>query len=174
MSSYKQLTYEQRCQIEALNKSGFSQQAIGNCVGVSQPTISRELKRNTGEREYRHQQAQRKSCERRRKARCATKMTPAVATVIGQKLQIFWSPEQISGWLVEEREQCLSHESVYLHVWVDKKSGGDLHSFLRNAISGVAVTLEPVEARSKAASVLLSAQRSWMRKSKWGTGKLIQ
>ena len=29
MSSYKQLTYKQRCQIEALNKSGFSQQAIG-------------------------------------------------------------------------------------------------------------------------------------------------
>ncbi len=131
MSSYKQLTYEQRCQIEALNKSGFSQQAIGDCVGVSQPTISRELKRNTGERGYRHQQAQRKSCERRRKACCATKMTPAVVTVVGQKLQLFWSPEQISGWFMEEREQCLSHESIYRHVWADKKSGGDLHSFLR-------------------------------------------
>jgi IS30 family transposase len=131
MSSYKQLTYEQRCQIEALNKSGFSQQAIGDTVGVSQPTISRELKRNTGERGYRHQQAQRMTCERRGEACSATKMTPAVLTLIGQKLQLCWSPEQISGWLLEEREQCLSHESIYRHVWADKRAGGALHSFLR-------------------------------------------
>jgi len=131
MSSYKQLTYAQRCQIEVLNRSGFSQQAIGNAVGVSQPSVSRELKRNIGERGYRHQQAHRKSCERRQKAAKATKMTPAVLTLIARKLHQHWSPEQISGWLLEEHEQCLSHESIYRHVWADKHAGGSLHGFLR-------------------------------------------
>ena len=59
MKHYKQLTYEQRCQIEALKKSGHSQRHIGRVVGVDQGTISRELRRNTGQRGYRHKQAQR-------------------------------------------------------------------------------------------------------------------
>lgn len=42
MTKYKQLTYEQRCQIEALNKSGSTQRLIASTVGVSQATISRE------------------------------------------------------------------------------------------------------------------------------------
>ncbi|MCW4188055.1 MAG: helix-turn-helix domain-containing protein [Candidatus Thiodiazotropha lotti] len=47
MSNYNQLTYEQRCQIEALTKSGFNQQAIAGATGVDQSTISRELNGNT-------------------------------------------------------------------------------------------------------------------------------
>jgi IS30 family transposase len=45
MSNYKKLTYEQRCQIETLKKSKMTQQEIANVIGVSQSTISRELKR---------------------------------------------------------------------------------------------------------------------------------
>lgn len=132
MSSYKQLTYEQRCQIEVLKKSGFSQQAIGDAIGASQSSISRELRRNIGERGYRHGQAHNKYCERRRDASgSVTKMKPAVVAVIVEKLRQRWSPEQISGWLLDEHEQCLSHESIYRHVWADKKGGGALHSFLR-------------------------------------------
>ncbi|MCU7921324.1 MAG: helix-turn-helix domain-containing protein [Candidatus Thiodiazotropha sp. (ex Dulcina madagascariensis)] len=50
MSDYKQLSYEQRCQIEVLKKSGMTQQEIADAVGTSQSSISRELKRNTGQR----------------------------------------------------------------------------------------------------------------------------
>jgi IS30 family transposase len=42
-----------------------------------------------------------------------------------------WSPEQISGWLLVEREELISHESIYLHVWADKQAGGDLYTCLR-------------------------------------------
>jgi IS30 family transposase len=35
MKRYKQLTYEQRCQIEVLKKSEMSQRMIANVVGVS-------------------------------------------------------------------------------------------------------------------------------------------
>ncbi|MFS1526179.1 helix-turn-helix domain-containing protein [Microbulbifer sp. 2304DJ12-6] len=54
MRHYKQLTYEQRCQIEAFKKSGFTQAEIAVALGVSQSTISRELARNSGQRGYRH------------------------------------------------------------------------------------------------------------------------
>jgi len=131
MSNYKQLTYEQRCQIDALKRSGLSQQAIGDAVGANQSSISRELSRNKGARGYHHQQAHRKRCERRSDAVSATKMTPDVVALVVEKLHLYWSPEQISGWLREERSQGVSHESIYLHVWADKQAGGDLHSYLR-------------------------------------------
>ena len=116
MKPYKQLTYEQRCQIYALNKSDMSQQDIGDTVGVSQPTISRELRRNAGERGYRYKQAQAKSDQRRIEATKAIKMTDGMIRLIESKLREKWSPEQISGWLLEEREQQLSHETIYLHI----------------------------------------------------------
>lgn len=53
MGSYKQLTCEQRCQIEVLKRSGFSQQSIGRAIEASQSAISRELSRNQGEGGYR-------------------------------------------------------------------------------------------------------------------------
>jgi predicted XRE-type DNA-binding protein len=48
MKTYKQLTYEQRCQIYALSKTGMSQNKIAKQLNVSQSTISRKFFRNTG------------------------------------------------------------------------------------------------------------------------------
>jgi len=129
--SYGQLTYEQRCQIYALKKSDMSQQDIADTIGVSQPTISRELRRNTGERGYRYKQAQQMSEDRRTRAVKASKMTPEMIQLVESKLRLKWSPEQISGWLLEEHEKLLSHETIYLHIWADKASGGDLFNHLR-------------------------------------------
>lgn len=131
MSTYTQLTYEQRCQIYALNKTGLSQQQIGDAIGVSQPTISRELKRNKGDRGYRFKQAQSKTDLRRLEAAKAVKMTPVMIKLIESKLRENWSPDQISGWLLDERQQLISHEIIYQHVWNDKHLGGDLHTHLR-------------------------------------------
>ena len=131
MNTYKQLTYEQRCQIYILKKSGMKQQAIADTISVSQSAISRELKRNTGDRGYRHHQAQQKSDERRAEAEKAVKMTPEMIQLIESKLREKWSPEQISGWLLDETEERLSHETIYLHIWADKASGGKLFTHLR-------------------------------------------
>lgn len=131
MKAYKQLTYEQRCQIYVLKKSGMSQQNIAKTIGVTQSTISRELQRNTGERGYRFKQAQDKCDERRIEAAKYIKMTPDMIKLIDSKLCIKWSPEQISGWLLEERDEKISHETIYQHVWEDKASGGDLYRHLR-------------------------------------------
>ena len=42
-----------------------------------------------------------------------------------------WSPEQISGRLYDEQEISISHEWIYLHIYKDKRQGGDLHKHLR-------------------------------------------
>jgi transposase, IS30 family len=131
MSTYKQLTYEQRCQIEALKKSGMSQQAIATVISVSQSSVSRELSRNRGGCGYRHKQAQQKALERRRSTIKPHKMTAKLVDEIEDKLFLKWSPEQISGWLLVNEDTCISHESIYRHVWADKATGGDLYKNLR-------------------------------------------
>lgn len=42
MKKYKQLTVEQRYQIEVLIQTGFKQTMIANVLGVHRSTISRE------------------------------------------------------------------------------------------------------------------------------------
>lgn len=131
MKRYKQLTYEQRCQIDALKKRGDSQAAIAAALGVSQSTISRELRRNQGRRGYRHEQAQRQARIRRRTACKAIKMTPEVIAVVERQLAEKWSPEQIAGWLKRKHGISLSHERIYQHIWEDKAHGGGLYKHLR-------------------------------------------
>jgi len=131
VKQYSQMTYEQRCQLSALNKRGCSQREIAEIIGVSQSTVSREQARNKGKRGYRHKQAQEKAKRRRQEARKAHKMTPELIEVIEAKIREEWSPEQISGWLLEENEQLISHESIYRHIWADRRAGGDLYQSLR-------------------------------------------
>ena len=131
MKTYKQLTYEQRCQIYALSKTGMSQNKIAKQLKVSQSTISMELSRNTGKRGYRLKQAQ-TSTDIRRLAACkAIKMTTALIALIESKLTAKWSPEQVSGWLREDQGIDISYETIYQYIWSDKKSGGYLFQYLR-------------------------------------------
>ena len=131
MRTYKQLTYEQRCQIEVLKKSGITQQRMADLIGVSQSSISRELSRNTGLRGYRQAQAQRQTLERRQATVKRHKMTAVLIDEIEDKLFIKWSPEHISGWLLANQDTRISHESIYRHIWADKGAGGDLYTHLR-------------------------------------------
>ena len=57
MRTYRQLTQAQRYQIYALKKTKHSLTEIAGVIGVDNSTVSRELKRNRGQRGYRPQQA---------------------------------------------------------------------------------------------------------------------
>lgn len=128
---YQHLTYEARCQIYALKSSGFTQKAIASSLNVSPSSICRELKRNCGKKGYRYKQAQEKSESRRHKASSKpTTMTAWMIKVIDTKLAEKWSPEQISG-VLKASGHPVSHESIYRHVWSDKRSGGTLFKHLR-------------------------------------------
>jgi len=131
--AYKHLTYEQRCQIYALKQQNFSQELIAEAIGVEQCTISRELARNSGKRGYRFKQAndfaQERILAQKSKKRI---MTPILIEKIEIALtQEQWSPEQISGRFKLENGVNVSHESIYQHIWRDKKSGGELWKNLR-------------------------------------------
>jgi IS30 family transposase len=43
-----------------------------------------------------------------------------------------WSPEQNSGILNRDEDSMkVGHESLYRHIWVDKRAGGKLYLHLR-------------------------------------------
>lgn len=58
MKKYKQLTSGQRYQIYGLKQAGLKQGQIAEKVGVDKSTISREFRRNKGQRGWRPKQAQ--------------------------------------------------------------------------------------------------------------------
>ena len=47
-NSYRQVSYEERCQIDALRKEGLSLSQIARRLGRSKSTVSREVGRNSG------------------------------------------------------------------------------------------------------------------------------
>lgn len=131
MSTYRRVTYEDRCQIYALSKGGTIQESIASVLGVSQSTVSRELRRNRGQRGYRFKQAEAKAQARQAIRRKPRKLTASVRRKVEAKLrQMRWSPEQISGWLRDQGIK-LSHERIYQMIWQDKRDGGNLWCSLR-------------------------------------------
>ena len=133
MKPYKQLTEAQRYQISALKKAGISNKDIALIIGVSKPTITREIQRNSGKRGYRPRQAQIKADRRKQQAAKAIKMIPATVCLIEDLIRFDLSPEQVSNVLKQEHDIYISHERIYQHVWADKRNGGDLHLHLRQA-----------------------------------------
>lgn len=128
---YHRLRAADRGVIYRMNKAGKSQCDIADVLGVSQGTISKELKRNTGKRGYRAKQSQQLSQARQRgKATRAHVIVGDLEVEVRRRLRLKHSPEQIS--LVLKRvDQLVSHETVYSYVAKDRKAGGDLYRELR-------------------------------------------
>ena len=129
MRTYTQLTREQRYQLSALLKMGHSQTEIAEVIGMHKSTISRELRRNRGQRGYRPKQAHYMAKERHKKP--APRIQVETWELIESKLREDWSPEQISGRLKRDKDIQVSHESIYLYILADKRAGGNLHKHLR-------------------------------------------
>ena len=132
---YKHLTYEQRCQIRALLKRKIPKAIIAKDLGIHRSTLSREINRNSGSRGYRHKQAQRESDKRRALAsrRSSLKMTPDLIATVRFALENYqWSPDQISGALKSNQIARISAETIYRHIWADKRTGGKLYENLRH------------------------------------------
>lgn len=128
---YTQLAREQRYQIKILMKAGHNQTQIAVLVGCHKSTISRELRRNRGQKGYRAYQADEMAYDRQCEAyrsRIAWETWQQVERLLRQQ----WSPEQIAGRLKLEKQPTVSHESIYLYVYADKRRGGTLHQHLRS------------------------------------------
>lgn len=131
--NYRQLAENERYQIYAYKRAGYTQQDIANLLQRSPSTISRELKRNSGLRNYRPAQAQRMSELRKRTAFKAIKITFNVQAWIEKLLRQDLSPQQVVDYLARHKGISLHHESIYQLIYRDKKAGGDLYRHLRIA-----------------------------------------
>lgn len=96
-------------------------------------TISRELRRNCSRHDggYRFERAQEQANGRRSRSRRKSHFTAADWKLIERLLRDKLSPEQISGRLRRDGRLHISHETIYLHIWRDKKRGGQLYRHLR-------------------------------------------
>lgn len=131
MKPYKQLTKEQRYQIYGLKQAGLKQSQIAEKVGVNKSTISREFSRNKGKRGWRPKQAQQLRDARKRESFNGKQVSPADWAEVGRLIREDFSPEQAAARLALEGRLRISHETIYGHVYADKRAGGDLHRHLR-------------------------------------------
>lgn len=130
--SYTHLCPEERYYIEIELKKGTSHNKIAKSLGRSQSNISREINRNTGQRGYRHKQADDFAQERHINKPKEIKLTDEIKDIINAHIESDWSPEQIAGRLKHDGVISLHHETIYQHILVDKKAGGELYKHLRH------------------------------------------
>ena len=128
---YTHLTRDERYQIAILMKSGHTQSEISKLISRAPSTISRELRRNRGQRGYRPKQAQALSQARWQSCQNGPRVLDETWVVVDAKLDETWSPEQIAGYLKANGEPAVSHECIYQRIYADKRAGGKLHLALR-------------------------------------------
>jgi transposase, IS30 family len=134
--SYRQLSLDERYQLQTLARQGFRQTAIARALGRHPSTISRELRRNTpGARygdSYKASLAETEMLQRRVvKGEKCRKIQGPLQVLVEAKLRLSWSPEQISGRLLLEQGIRVSHETIYQHVLRDSRKRGMLRYCLR-------------------------------------------
>jgi len=129
--NYTQLAREQRYQIKVLMKAGHNQSRIAVLIGCHKSTISRELRRNCGQKGYRPYQADELAYDRQCEA-YRSRISWETWQQVERLLRQDWSPEQIAGRLKLEKRPTVSHESIYLYVYTEKRRGGTLHQHLRS------------------------------------------
>ena len=121
--------------LAALRRQGLNQSQIARALGRHRSTVCREVRRNStrADGRYRAFTAQERADGRRSRARRNGRFSAEDFALVEEMLRRQRSPEQIAGHLRPARQLAISHETVYRHVWRDKKQGGTLHTHLRGA-----------------------------------------
>jgi IS30 family transposase len=104
---------------------------IAYLISVHKSTVSRELRRNRGLKDYRPKQAHQFALNRREKYRY--RIDASTWTLIEMLIFQGWSPEQVSGWLKQNYGLQISHEWIYQYILADKHAGGDLYDASRRS-----------------------------------------
>jgi IS30 family transposase len=106
--------------------AGQSLRSIAASLGRAPSTISREIKRNGGRRQYRASKADQAAWDRAHRAKtCKLAENRALARIVAAKLQLEWSPEQIAGWLKstypDDENYQVSHETIYKSLFIQAR-----------------------------------------------------
>jgi IS30 family transposase len=136
------LSLSEREEISRGLAGGESLRAIARRLGRCASTVSREVAVNGGRRRYRACGAERAAIRRMRRPKPSKLAAcPRLRAVVEAKLELRWSPQQISGWLVEEfpfdPEMRVSHETIYLSLFVQSRGAlrKELTRYLRSGHS---------------------------------------
>jgi IS30 family transposase len=120
------LTLAEREEISRAMVGGQTIRAIATQLGRAPSTISREIKRNGGQDDYRASQADEAAWDRAHRPKtCKLVENRALARVVTGKLQMQWSPEQIAGWLKRtypgNGNYQVSHETIYRSLFIQAR-----------------------------------------------------
>jgi IS30 family transposase len=120
------LSLAEREEISRGLATGESLRAIAARLGRTPSTVSREVARNGGRRRDRACAADNAARRRTRRPKCSKLAgCERLRQVVEAKLELRWSPQQISGWLVgefpDEPEMRVSHETIYLSLFVQSR-----------------------------------------------------
>ena len=120
------LTLIEREEISRGIASNLSIREIARNINRSPSTISREIKRHGGIVRYRAMKADESAWDRARRPKlCKLIKAPELGRIVGEKLSLQWSPEQISGWLKREhpmnKSMQISHETIYRTLFIQSR-----------------------------------------------------
>ena len=120
------LSAQEREEISRGLVAGSSVRALARQLGRSPSTISREIERNGGRKEYRAAAADQRAWRTsERPKECVLASNERLRTVVAERLQHQWSPQQISGWLraVHHNEPAMqiSHETIYRSLFIQAR-----------------------------------------------------
>ena len=124
--SQRALSIAEREEISRGVVAGHSLRFIAAALNRCPSTVSREIKRNGGRRQYRACKADEAAWDRAHRAkRCKLAKNPALARIVAEKLQLEWSPDQIAGWLKstypDDESYQVSHETIYKSLFVQAR-----------------------------------------------------
>ena len=132
------LTLSEREEISRGLATQQSLRTIAKQLGRSTSTISREINRNLGYDDYRATQADQAAWDRAHRPKlCMLACNRTLSRIVAAKLQLNWSPEQISGWLKkeypEEEHNQVSHETIYRSLFIQARGvlKKELQQYLR-------------------------------------------
>ena len=130
------LTLEQREVLAQRTCRGEHPDDIAAAIGCHRGTVYRELRRNRTDEDYFPARAQAAADARRRSSKSAWKMEHVpLANYVQDKLQAFWSPEQIEGRLKidhpDQPDMRISHQGIYDWIAAQKAVSGRWRSCLR-------------------------------------------
>ncbi len=132
----KQLTSEQRNQIEVLLQTKTPVKVIAKLLDTDKSSIYREINRNKMKRgSYSANFAQQLAKERKERFGRVRKFTAQVQKFVVEKLtKEQWSPEQIVGFAELNNLPVVSHERIYQFIRQDKQEGGRLWQHTRHKL----------------------------------------
>ena len=127
---YKHLSHSERHILYIMKQEGHSLRSIARSLARSVSTLSRELHRNRGGRDYRHQQAHALSVWRQQDKPRFRILTETLQAEYISCLQQGWSPEQIWGRRRQQQQTTVSVVTLYRWLHRDRQAGGSLFRFL--------------------------------------------